>query len=225
LQEIAAEFSVRVTILGGDVHLAALGRFYSNPKLGIPVEHDNRYMTNVISSAIVNKPPPQAVANLLARRNKIHHLNRATDETLLDFFDKDPGDSNKTSNSNHCTMPSRNFAMLTENSPNNASPNGHAHQAPEAEGLTFSGVDGHGRLHKGEVGAGTEHSAATLDGHGLGNDGSLDICINVEIDQHHRDGHTQGYGFTVPVLDYRKPPTPAASLAATSATSRPESQH
>ena len=35
LQDVAAEFSARVTILGGDVHLAALGRFYSNPKLKI----------------------------------------------------------------------------------------------------------------------------------------------------------------------------------------------
>jgi PhoD related phosphatase len=59
LQNLAAEFSVRITILGGDVHLAALGRFYSNPKLGIPVIADHRYMANIISSAIVNKPPPQ----------------------------------------------------------------------------------------------------------------------------------------------------------------------
>jgi hypothetical protein len=221
LQNIAAEFSVRVTILGGDVHLAALGRFYSNPKLNIPAEQDNRYMSNVVSSAIVNKPPPQAVANLLARRNKIHHLNRMTDETLLNLFDKDPGDSSKTSNSNHCTMPSRNYAMLTENSPNNAPANGHDHQTADAEPASFQGVDGHGRLHKGEVGAGTKHSAATHEGHGLGNDGSLDICINVEIDQHNREGRTQGYGFTVPLLNYQKPPTPAASLAATSATSRP----
>jgi len=28
LQNLAAEFSVRITILGGDVHLAAVGRFY-----------------------------------------------------------------------------------------------------------------------------------------------------------------------------------------------------
>jgi hypothetical protein len=223
MQEIAAEFSVRVTILGGDVHLAAMGRFYSNPKLGIPVENDNRYMTNVVSSAIVNKPPPQAVANLLARRNKIHHMNRATDETLLDFFDKDPGDSNKTSNSNHCTMPSRNYAMMTENSPNNSMQNGRSPEEPTEE-VSFAGVDGHGRMHKGELKAGTKHSAATLEGHGHGNDGSLDICINVEIDQHNREGLTEGYGFTVPMLDYRKPATPAQSLAATSATSRPESR-
>ncbi|CRK42502.1 hypothetical protein BN1708_008788, partial [Verticillium longisporum] len=48
LQKIAAEFSVRITILGGDVHLAALGRFYSHPKLGIATDNDHRYMANVI---------------------------------------------------------------------------------------------------------------------------------------------------------------------------------
>ena len=66
LQALASEFSVRISILGGDVHLAAVGRFYSNPELNIPISGDHRYMANIISSAIVNKPPPQAVANLLA---------------------------------------------------------------------------------------------------------------------------------------------------------------
>lgn len=56
LQGICADHSVRITILGGDVHLAALGRFYSNPALHIPTENDHRYMANVVSSAIVNKP-------------------------------------------------------------------------------------------------------------------------------------------------------------------------
>jgi hypothetical protein len=40
------------------VHLAACGRFYSNPQLGIPAVNDHRYIANIISSAIVNKPPP-----------------------------------------------------------------------------------------------------------------------------------------------------------------------
>lgn len=119
LQTVCSEFSVRLTILGGDVHLAALGRFYSNPNLHIPIEADHRYMVNVVSSAITNKPPPNAIANLLSSRNKIHHLNPDTDETLLSLFDKDPGKAKKTSNSNHVTMPSRNYAILTENSPNN----------------------------------------------------------------------------------------------------------
>lgn len=213
LQKIAAEFSVRITILGGDVHLAALGRFYSNPKLKLPVEKDNRYMANVVSSAIVNKPPPQAVANLLARRNKIHHLNGQTDETLLDFFNKDPGESTKTADHNHCTMPSRNFAMLTENSPNNAaastngeeSVDGLAHEAT----TSFIGRDGHSEMHRGEVHAGTKHKSAS-DGHGRGNDGSLDIRINVEIDQHSAEGETEAYGLTVPLLQYEKPATPGS---------------
>jgi hypothetical protein len=114
LQFLAETYSVRVTILSGDVHLAAIGRFYSHPRLQVPMAKDHRYMVNVISSAIVNKPPPGAVANLLARRNKIHHLDETTDETLMSIFDKDPGESSKKANWNQVTMPSRNWAMITE---------------------------------------------------------------------------------------------------------------
>ncbi|EFQ85129.1 hypothetical protein CFE70_008052 [Pyrenophora teres f. teres 0-1] len=138
LQRFSQKFSARVTILGGDVHLGAIGRFYSNPKAGLRAEEDWRYMPNIISSAITNKPPPQAVANLLARRNKIHHMDKETDETLLEIFDRDPalpdgvnasngtngaainGDGKdgkiepKTSAKNHATMPSRNYAIICE---------------------------------------------------------------------------------------------------------------
>ncbi|KAI8283275.1 hypothetical protein K4K59_007697 [Colletotrichum sp. SAR11_240] len=204
LQAIASEFSVRITILGGDVHLAALGRFYSHPRLNIATENDHRYMANVVSSAITNKPPPAAIANLLARRNKIHHLNHDTDETLLKFFDKDPGDSSKTSSSNHVTMPSRNFAILTENSPNRGL------AAPSINGdarSTISGKGGHDYLHLGEIESGSKHKAATAQ-HGTGNDGSLDICIRVEVNQHDPEGITEGYGLTVPLLKYNLKPEP-----------------
>lgn len=223
LQTVCSEFSIRITILGGDVHLAALGRFYSNPAMKIPAIHDHRYMVNVVSSAIVNKPPPAAIANLLAKRNKVHHLNGDTDETLMKLFDKDPGNTNKTLNSNHVTMPSRNYAMLTENSPNNhgaslnGSANGHATNGANgvngtngtagegggtAEAHQFEGKDGHSFLHAGELDAGTKHKAASLSTHGKSNDGSLDCCIRVEIDQHDREGKTEPYGVTIPVLNY-----------------------
>ncbi|KFX95338.1 hypothetical protein V490_03914 [Pseudogymnoascus sp. VKM F-3557] len=114
LQDISGTYGVRVTILSGDVHLAAVGRFYANPKLGIPVEQDPTYMANVVSSAIVNKPPPSAVANLLAHQNKIHHLDKETDETLLSIFDREPGPGQKKAASNKVTMPSRNWTMITE---------------------------------------------------------------------------------------------------------------
>lgn len=209
LQTVCADHSVRITILGGDVHLAALGRFYSNPNLHIPADEDHRYMVNVVSSAIVNKPPPKAIANLLARRNKIHHLNEDTDETLMSLFDKDPGDSNITASSNHVTMPSRNYAILTENSPNSqgSATNGTVVNGATANGEQsenqFDGKDGHQFLHNGELGAGTKHKASALESHGKGNDGSLDCCIRVEMDQHDKEGHTKPYGLTIPLLNYQ----------------------
>ncbi|KUJ24388.1 uncharacterized protein LY89DRAFT_776516 [Mollisia scopiformis] len=89
LQDIAAEKSVRVTILGGDVHLAAIGQFYSNPKLGIAKDRDFRYMPNIVSSAIVNAPPPDTLADLLNKRNKVHHLDADTDEDMIPIFIQD----------------------------------------------------------------------------------------------------------------------------------------
>ncbi|KAL9032966.1 MAG: hypothetical protein Q9214_007734, partial [Letrouitia sp. 1 TL-2023] len=76
LQELAAEKSIRVTILGGDVHLAAIGQFYSSPKLNITKDRDHRYMPNVISSAIVNTPPPELMADILNKRDKKHFLDK-----------------------------------------------------------------------------------------------------------------------------------------------------
>ncbi|KAJ5037476.1 uncharacterized protein L3040_007650 [Drepanopeziza brunnea f. sp. 'multigermtubi'] len=89
LQDLAAIKSVRVTLLGGDVHLGAIGQFYSNPQLGIPKDKDFRYMPNVISSAIANSPPPDTLADLLNKRNKVHHLDAETDEDMIPIFTHD----------------------------------------------------------------------------------------------------------------------------------------
>lgn len=90
LQAFAKEKKVRVTILSGDVHLAAVGRFFTRVKDKIPQEKDHRYMVNVvscfalavygwlgcilrsmfccfsfqISSAITNAPPPEGEFSL-----------------------------------------------------------------------------------------------------------------------------------------------------------------
>ena len=258
LQGICAEFSVRVTILGGDVHLAALGRFYSKPKHHIPVENDYRYMVNVVSSAIVNKPPPAAVANLLSRRNKIHHLDHDTDETLFKLFDKDPGSSTKTANHNQVTMPSRNFAIITENSPNTHNGDAHpgtllsprlappeypappgssagrshrsqlSHQGSHVTSSSGSSVlpgnkDSRLPIHAGEMNAGTKHKAASPAEHGRAHDGGIDVCICVEIDESDPEGRTEGYGLTIPALDYKKPKPPSVAPSRSAAGSRTES--
>lgn len=242
LQEFSKQHSARVTILGGDVHLAAIGRFYSNPKLGVPAEQDFRYMPNVISSAITNKPPPQAVANLLAKRNKIHHLDHDTDETLLEIFDRDPrpaGKANgltsngaangaangatadievkkKTADANHATMPSRNYAIICESNAASsgtvsaAVPQPGAAPTPTANGdapvQTSPPIDPKANarkpMHAGEQGAGTEHPAASgLVATGLCGKYGLDVSLRVEISPSDREGHTDGYGFSIPALE------------------------
>ncbi|KAL4896382.1 hypothetical protein BDV59DRAFT_172748 [Aspergillus ambiguus] len=193
LQDFAASHSVRVTILGGDVHLAAIGRFYSNPKLRIQSQNDPRYMVNVISSAITNKPPPKAVANLLGQRNKIHHMDHDTDETLMDMFDQQPGGVEKGATWNKVTMPSRNYACITEVEAPDAAP------APDSSVVPIP-KDGHFPLHKGEAGAGTRHSAADGFSSNSGMYGGLDVAIRVEIDPQNREGATEGYGFSIPPL-------------------------
>ncbi|KAI9835174.1 MAG: hypothetical protein M1819_002544 [Sarea resinae] len=119
LQELAAEKSVRITILGGDVHLAAVGQFYSNPKLGISKDHDNRYMPNIISSAIVNTPPPELMADTLNKRNKVHHLDDETDEDMIPMFTHDV--NGKPRNNRHL-LPRRNWASLREYYPGTTPP-------------------------------------------------------------------------------------------------------
>lgn len=192
LQEFARVHSVRVTILGGDVHLAAVGRFYSNPKTNVAGENDHRFIVNIVSSAITNKPPPKTVANLLARRNKIHHLDRDTDETLMPIFDKQPGGHEKSASWNKVTMPSRNFACLTEI----VAPAVNGTGPIESVKLDHLPKDGHHPLHKGEVDAGTTHAAADGFTNTSSMDGGLDVAIRVEIDPKDRNGTTEGYGFS-----------------------------
>lgn len=220
LQHLSKKHNIRVTILGGDVHLAAMGRFFSKEKLNIPVEEDWRFMPNIISSAITNHPPPQAVANLLARRNKVHHLDHDTDETLLQIFDEDPahgreGVEPKAASSNHVTMPSRNYAIIAESSSHlhsqttgnaNGSANGHLGVeqtngvAPSTNAFKPS-KNPREALHQGEVKAGVSHPAASgTEYTGLGGSYGLDVAYRVEIDHHDREGRTQGYGLSIPAL-------------------------
>lgn len=213
IQQLSREHSVRVTILGGDVHLCAFGRFYSNPSLQISADHDWRYVPNIISSAITNKPPPQAVANLLAKRNKIHHLDHDTDETLLELFDKQPGEGEpgvkaKSSPSNHATMPSRNYAIICESHAhisaqrNGAITNGHL-DVPNDDTASFSS-SGNPRqpLHAGEDHGGSDHPAAGgIHRTGLSGINGLDVTLRVEKNPSDTEGHTHGYGLSVPALD------------------------
>ncbi|KAL6246395.1 hypothetical protein RBB50_006631 [Rhinocladiella similis] len=119
LQDLAAEKSCRITILSGDVHLAAVGQFHSNPKLKIPKDRDHRYMPNIISSAIVNTPPSDMLADILNKRNKTHHLDMYTDENMIPMFTHDV--DYKRRNNKHL-LPRRNWCSIQEYIPGSTPP-------------------------------------------------------------------------------------------------------
>lgn len=124
LQKFGASNGIRITILSGDVHLAALGRFRTklhhhwigqekyedeNSKVMNEPEKDPRLMFNIISSAICNAPPPDAMASLLNKRSKVHHFSRMTDEDMVPIFTKDVDGENR---SNEQFLNKRNWADL-----------------------------------------------------------------------------------------------------------------
>ena len=203
LQQLAAKHSVRVTILGGDVHLAALGKFYSSPKADPKPSSeaaDPRFMVNIVSSAITNKPPPQLVANMLARRNKIHHLDHHTDETLISLFNdaavEDPEVKahlgKKRANTNHLTMPSRNYAIIEEQSTEttvNGTSNGDADHAMSSPPMLSS-------LHMPSPSIDLTVKTSPR----MSPPRALQCAFRVEIDQHDRAGRTYEYPFEIPGL-------------------------
>ncbi|PYI12352.1 hypothetical protein BO78DRAFT_392208 [Aspergillus sclerotiicarbonarius CBS 121057] len=119
LQDLAAEKSVRVTILSGDVHLAAIGQFYSNPKLNVPKDRDYRYMPNVISSAMADMPETEMISDTLNKRNRVHHIDTNTDEDMLPIFTHDV--NNKARN-NKRLLPRRNWCSIREYQPGSTPP-------------------------------------------------------------------------------------------------------
>ncbi|KAL9001879.1 MAG: hypothetical protein Q9188_005160, partial [Gyalolechia gomerana] len=122
LQELAAEKSIRVTILGGDVHLAAIGQFYSSPQLNIPKDRDHRYMPNVISSAIVNTPPPDMMADILNKRDKKHYVDKEDKQTLEDMIPMFTHDVDGRGRNNKRLLPRRNWCSIREYQPGSTPP-------------------------------------------------------------------------------------------------------
>ncbi|KAL0020527.1 hypothetical protein WJX79_003404, partial [Trebouxia sp. C0005] len=76
-QEISAAQCIRISFLSGDVHVCAAGRLYSDPKVNLA--NDHRYMPQIVSSAIVNAPPPEGVIKTLHLCSQAHkNIDKAT---------------------------------------------------------------------------------------------------------------------------------------------------
>ena len=83
-QVLSSFKQMRITFLAGDVHCCGAGRFYGHHN-----ETDHHLMYQIVSSAIVNIPPPNAVLSTVHRNAKIIKFDEETREEMLDLFKKD----------------------------------------------------------------------------------------------------------------------------------------
>lgn len=101
LQLLARAQRIRVSFLSGDVHCAAVGvlkTLKGRNQAEIFPRNDYRYMINVVTSAIVNTPPPIPVIKLVSTlatkvHKTMHHVE--TDETMWPVFETDPDGSTR----------------------------------------------------------------------------------------------------------------------------------
>ncbi|KAF8580672.1 hypothetical protein K439DRAFT_1648118 [Ramaria rubella] len=103
MQDVAKIMHIRISFLSGDVHCAAVGVFRSLAKgkdVDVPPARDHRYMLNIVSSAIVNTPPPGGVLSMVSllaeKRHRTMHYAE-TDETMVPLFGKDTNGSSAKS--------------------------------------------------------------------------------------------------------------------------------
>ncbi|CDS11630.1 hypothetical protein LRAMOSA03893 [Lichtheimia ramosa] len=105
LQILARERSIRVSFLGGDVHCCATGRLYSKDMKN-KEEGDPFLMVQIVSSAIVNVPPPQALLTILNQNSSYVTFNGNVEEKMYNLFKFSP---NGNSRQNKKLMGKRNY--------------------------------------------------------------------------------------------------------------------
>ncbi|KAF8522090.1 hypothetical protein BU17DRAFT_45307 [Hysterangium stoloniferum] len=118
MQDFAQVRKIRVSFLSGDVHCAAVGVLKTLTKSKEPdvtPALDHRYMLNIVSSAIVNTPPPAGVLSMVStladkRHRTMHYAN--TDETMVPLFERDP---NGTGSKSKYIMGRRNWCQVEWN--------------------------------------------------------------------------------------------------------------
>ncbi|KAI9313656.1 hypothetical protein BX666DRAFT_2020637 [Dichotomocladium elegans] len=105
LQQFARERSVRVSFIGGDVHCCGAGRLYSKD-MRQKEEGDPHLMVQIVSSAIVNVPPPQPLLAILNQNSTYITFNPNTEEKMYKLFTKSP---NGNARQNIKLMGARNY--------------------------------------------------------------------------------------------------------------------
>ncbi|KAJ2823775.1 hypothetical protein IWW50_003633, partial [Coemansia erecta] len=111
LQDVARKQGIRVTFVGGDVHCCGAGCFASAAPL--PRERDFRFMQQIVSSAIMNIPPPNIVIRAVHSSAKTYDLDSSTKEYMHKLFEEDVN-GKAPPNNNAKLLARRNFSSYVE---------------------------------------------------------------------------------------------------------------
>jgi len=110
-QTLALVMNLRISFLSGDVHCAAVGRLFTQGKQLKP-ERDPKYMLNIVSSAIVNTPPPAALIGMMGALSRVTHKTLASAQTDEDMMDLFKVDTNGKPMKNQRFMARRNYCAI-----------------------------------------------------------------------------------------------------------------
>jgi hypothetical protein len=110
LQRCALAKRYRVSILSGDAHVGGVGEIYGATRPRLPKEDDELFTYQIISSAVMNSPPPPGVVSALTRTNFSKRINYHTRSKMQKAFESSSSPSSPSSSS----PPSRKPAKLLD---------------------------------------------------------------------------------------------------------------
>lgn len=167
-------------------------------------------MINLISSAITNGGPPMAAANFLDKRNRVHHLDKDTQENMMHIFNENP--DGKPNRINKTTLPFRNYAIITEHAGlTSGEGSAEADEEPQSK-IRAKDVSNQLEAQSGEqpredlepgknATGGPGHVSAMAPLSGSSRKYALDASLRVEINPRDPEGRTRAYGFVIPCLE------------------------
>jgi len=113
-QDFAQSRGTRITFLSGDVHCCGMSRFSATRSAKLTAETDAKLMYQVISSAIVNQPPPRMLLQFYQLWFPVRHLNLngSTKEGWVRMFSRRPEGGRRIS----CDrlLPNRNWTFIED---------------------------------------------------------------------------------------------------------------
>lgn len=86
LQEASLKKKFRVTILSGDAHVGGIGEIYSRQRPRPQPKDDPLFIYQIISSAIMNSPPPAGVVAMLTRTNFSKTIDEKSKQKMVKAF-------------------------------------------------------------------------------------------------------------------------------------------